>query len=322
MNLEQAKGLDKKAFHEYADKLKIETRNFIDGKFVDAQKGRKFENINPATGEAFCAVARSDAGDVDAAVKAARKTFKSGVWSRMAPRNRMEVLYKFAATYFIATALWAFSSPPAHAPMRVEIPPRRSAVSAPPTALSPERLGNIEGRVAEPGGAPAREALVWIAAGLEGTRFAQRADPVRLENDGRGFSPRVAAAQVGQPLLLRATDGHLHSLKATADQGRTIAFNVAVLASGAWREVTFDRAFGPVALDCTVHHEHGGEERAEVVVLDHPFFATTSEDGRFRFEKVPAGRLRLAARSGVRTAEATLVLDPRTTAEPILRLSW
>ncbi|HJZ87975.1 MAG TPA: hypothetical protein VKN99_22525 [Polyangia bacterium] len=232
------------------------------------------------------------------------------------------VLYKFAATYFIATALWAFSSPPAHAPMRVEIPPRRSAVSAPPTALSPERLGNIEGRVAEPGGAPAREALVWIAAGLEGTRFAQRADPVRLENDGRGFSPRVAAAQVGQPLLLRATDGHLHSLKATADQGRTIAFNVAVLASGAWREVTFDRAFGPVALDCTVHHEHGGEERAEVVVLDHPFFGTTSEDGRFRFEKVPAGRLRLAARSGVRTAEATLVLDPRTTAEPILRLSW
>ncbi|HTO84077.1 MAG TPA: aldehyde dehydrogenase [Methylomirabilota bacterium] len=96
MNLEQAKGLDKKAFHEYADKLKIETRNFIDGKFVDPQKGRKFENINPATGEAFCAVARSDAGDVDAAVKAARKAFKSGVWSRMAPRNRMEVLYRFA----------------------------------------------------------------------------------------------------------------------------------------------------------------------------------------------------------------------------------
>src|SRR5262249_60174535 len=89
MNLEQAKGLDKKAFHEYADKLKIETRNFIDGKFVDAQKGRKFENMNPATGEAFCAVARSDAGDVDPAVKAARKTFKIGMWTRMAPRNHM-----------------------------------------------------------------------------------------------------------------------------------------------------------------------------------------------------------------------------------------
>ena len=97
MNLEQAKALGKKDFHTYADKLKFETRNFIDGKFVEARKGRKFESINPATGAPFCEVARSDAEDVDAAVKAARKAFKSGVWSRMAPRSRLEVLYKFAA---------------------------------------------------------------------------------------------------------------------------------------------------------------------------------------------------------------------------------
>jgi gamma-glutamyl-gamma-aminobutyraldehyde dehydrogenase len=97
MNLEQAKALGKKDFHQYADKLKFETRNFIDGKFVEAKKGRKFESINPATGAPFCEVARSDADDVDAAVKAARKAFKSGVWSRMAPRNRMDVINKFAA---------------------------------------------------------------------------------------------------------------------------------------------------------------------------------------------------------------------------------
>ena len=39
MNLEQAKGLKKRDFHEYADKLKYETRNFIDGKFVAARSG-------------------------------------------------------------------------------------------------------------------------------------------------------------------------------------------------------------------------------------------------------------------------------------------
>jgi gamma-glutamyl-gamma-aminobutyraldehyde dehydrogenase len=97
MNLEQAKALGKKDFHSYADKLKFETRNFIDGTFVEARKGRKFESINPATGAPFCEVARSDADDVDAAVTAARKAFKSGVWSRMAPRNRLDVLYTFAA---------------------------------------------------------------------------------------------------------------------------------------------------------------------------------------------------------------------------------
>jgi gamma-glutamyl-gamma-aminobutyraldehyde dehydrogenase len=96
MNLEQARALDKKAFHKLAGKLKPETRNFIGGKFVDAKKGRKFETINPATGEVIASVARSDASDVDAAVKAARAAFKSGVWSRMAPRDRMAVIYKFA----------------------------------------------------------------------------------------------------------------------------------------------------------------------------------------------------------------------------------
>ena len=96
MNLDQAKKLDKKAFHKYADKLKFETRHFIDGKFVASKKGRVFESINPATGHVLAEVTRGDANDVDLAVKAARKAFKSGVWSRMAPRARMEVMYRYA----------------------------------------------------------------------------------------------------------------------------------------------------------------------------------------------------------------------------------
>ncbi|HEX2581158.1 MAG TPA: aldehyde dehydrogenase [Dongiaceae bacterium] len=97
MNLDQTKKLDKKSFHKFAAKLKFETRHFIDGKFVPSRKGRVFETINPATGEVLAEVARGDAGDIDLAVKAARKAFKSGVWSRMAPRERMEVMYRFAA---------------------------------------------------------------------------------------------------------------------------------------------------------------------------------------------------------------------------------
>ncbi len=96
MNLEDARKLDKKAFHKFASKLKFETRHFIDGKFVESKKGKKFESINPATGEIIAEVARGDASDVDLAVKAARKAFKSGVWSRMAPRDRMAIMYRFA----------------------------------------------------------------------------------------------------------------------------------------------------------------------------------------------------------------------------------
>lgn len=73
-----------------------ETRLYIDGKFVEAASGAKFETVNPANGEVIAAVARGAAEDVDRAVTAARRAFKSGVWSRMAPTDRMAVMSRFA----------------------------------------------------------------------------------------------------------------------------------------------------------------------------------------------------------------------------------
>ncbi len=56
-------------------KLKFEGRAFIDGKYVDAIDGEKFENINPATGETLCSVAKCNHKDVDLAVKVSKKSF-------------------------------------------------------------------------------------------------------------------------------------------------------------------------------------------------------------------------------------------------------
>ena len=79
-----------------AKKLKLEGRAFINGKYVNAIDGKKFETINPATGEKLCAVAKCNHKDVDLAVKVSRKSFNSGVWSRCSPEHRKEVLLKFA----------------------------------------------------------------------------------------------------------------------------------------------------------------------------------------------------------------------------------
>ncbi|MEX0735610.1 MAG: aldehyde dehydrogenase [Steroidobacteraceae bacterium] len=76
---------------------KIETRLFIDGKFVDSVKGGRFATVNPANGETLAEMSAGTAEDIDRAVAAAKRAFKSGSWSRMAPRQRMEVLNKFAA---------------------------------------------------------------------------------------------------------------------------------------------------------------------------------------------------------------------------------
>ena len=52
-----------------ASKIKFEGRAFINGKYVDAIDGKKFETINPATGETLCSVAKCNSKDVDLAVK-------------------------------------------------------------------------------------------------------------------------------------------------------------------------------------------------------------------------------------------------------------
>jgi len=83
-------------YKSIASKLKFEGRAFIDGKYVDAIDGKKFEDINPATGESICLVAKCNHKDVDLAVKVSRKAFKSGVWSRTSPEFRKDILLKFA----------------------------------------------------------------------------------------------------------------------------------------------------------------------------------------------------------------------------------
>lgn len=97
MRIDDIKTMDHKGWIEQASQISYEGRNFIDGAFRDAQSGARFEKINPANGEVAASVARSAVADVDAAVASARKAFKSGVWSRMAPRARMDVLYRHAA---------------------------------------------------------------------------------------------------------------------------------------------------------------------------------------------------------------------------------
>lgn len=79
-----------------ATKLKLETRAFIDGKYVPAASGRTFKTINPANGKVITEVAAGDAEDVNRAVAAARRAFEAGDWSKMAPRDRKKVLLRFA----------------------------------------------------------------------------------------------------------------------------------------------------------------------------------------------------------------------------------
>src|SRR5258708_13029601 len=68
----------------------------IDGKWVNAASGKTFPSYNPATGEVLAQVAEGDRQDIDAAVKAARKVFDSGPWSRLTASERGKLVWKLA----------------------------------------------------------------------------------------------------------------------------------------------------------------------------------------------------------------------------------
>lgn len=72
------------------------TQLLINNEWVESCSGKRFETINPATGEVICDVALSDAPDVDKAVAAARKAFTSGQWPKMSARERGLLLYRLA----------------------------------------------------------------------------------------------------------------------------------------------------------------------------------------------------------------------------------
>ena len=70
------------------------TQLLIGGKFQDAQSGKTFPSINPATEEVLAEVAEADATDVDAAVQAARRAFCHKSWRTMPARERSRLLWK------------------------------------------------------------------------------------------------------------------------------------------------------------------------------------------------------------------------------------
>jgi len=78
-----------------AKQLKYATGHFIDGEHV-APNGATFKVTNPATGEVLCEVAAGGEREINRAVESCRRSFKSGIWRELAPRDRLAILSRMA----------------------------------------------------------------------------------------------------------------------------------------------------------------------------------------------------------------------------------
>jgi aldehyde dehydrogenase (NAD+) len=80
-----------------AAKVKIEPGQLlIDGQWIDGAK--KFDTINPATGEVLAQIAEGSSADVDRAVEAARRALedRNGPWRKMSASERGRLIWKLA----------------------------------------------------------------------------------------------------------------------------------------------------------------------------------------------------------------------------------
>ncbi|XP_017859367.1 PREDICTED: cytosolic 10-formyltetrahydrofolate dehydrogenase isoform X2 [Drosophila arizonae] len=102
-NLRQGSGgaggkqVEYKGFQLKANKrdIRVPTQLFINGEFVDAEKNRVLDIVNPTDETVLCEVACASTNDVDKAVQAAHKAF-FGSWKQVSARQRGQLMLKLA----------------------------------------------------------------------------------------------------------------------------------------------------------------------------------------------------------------------------------
>ena len=83
-------------WHARANALKIDGRAFINGKRVNAADSVTFECFSPIDNRKLVDVASCKAADIDLAVLAARASFNDRRWAGLSPRERKQMMIKFA----------------------------------------------------------------------------------------------------------------------------------------------------------------------------------------------------------------------------------
>lgn len=128
-------------------------------------------------------------------------------------------------------------------------------------------------------------AVVYVRDSFPGQTFSPPSKHAVLAQRNAWFIPEVMAVVVGTTVDFPNLDDQYHNVFSYSKAKR---FDLGRYPTGESRPVTFDK-LGVVKIYCEIH-EH---MRAWVVVCENPYFAVTDESGKFRIEKVPAGKRKL-----------------------------
>jgi plastocyanin len=155
-------------------------------------------------------------------------------------------------------------------------------MAADPTCMQANANGlTFETYVVKDGGLD--NVFVYVKDGLGNYYFDTPTEPVKIDQQGCRYVPHVLGARVGQPIEFTNSDETMHNVHAMASVNRDFNFGQSI--KGQRDRKVFTAREVMVLLKCDVH----GWMQAYAGILDHPYFAVTSDGGKFELKNLPAG---------------------------------
>ena len=138
-----------------------------------------------------------------------------------------------------------------------------------------------------------------------------------MDQRNESFVPHVLAITVGTVVDFPNSDHIYHNVFSLS---KTKTFDLGRYAAGHSKPIRFDRP-GIVRVFCDIH----SHMNAFILVFNHPFFAMTDADGRYRIDNVPPGTYNVVAwkrQRGYATRALGLILPlARTQGLPSVELT-
>jgi hypothetical protein len=132
-------------------------------------------------------------------------------------------------------------------------------------------------------------ANVFVYLKKEGLKAPPQGEAPVLDQVECMYEPYIMGVVTGQKFKVRNSDALLHNVHATPKVNKE--FNLGQPLKGQVNEKSFDSAEVLVRMKCDVHQWMF----AYIGVLDHPYFAVTDADGKYKISGVPDGKYTLVA---------------------------
>jgi plastocyanin len=145
--------------------------------------------------------------------------------------------------------------------------------------------------------------FVYVKDGLGNYVFDMPTDVVKIDQQGCRYHPHVFGVRVGQEMEINNGDMTLHNIHAMPKDNSE--FNTAQPLQNMKTMHKFDKKEVMVPFKCEVH----GWMNAYVGVLDHPYFAVTTDSGKFELKGLPPGTYTVEAwheKLGTQTQSVTI----------------